>query len=113
MAPQTPPQVNAPVNLPNARTILLLGIASILLSWWHFISLAGLILSIISLVMAKKEMQLYYSRPDAYTLQSLNNIKAGRTFALIGLAISAIIFLFVILLILGLLAALPFWGMLN
>lgn len=113
MADPIPPKVSTPVNLPNARTVMLLGIASILLSWWHFLSLAGLVLSIIALVMANKDLQLYYSSPDTYTLQSLNNIKAGRTFALIGLAISAIIFLFVILLILGLLAALPFWGMLN
>lgn len=102
-----------PRNLPNARTILFLGILSVLLCWWHLISLAGLVLGAIALTMANREMNLYYSDPQSFTISSLNNVKAGRTCALIGLAISAIIFSFVILLFFGILASLPFWGMIH
>jgi hypothetical protein len=102
-----------PRNLPNAGLILLLGIFSILLCWWHIVSFAGLVLGAIALVMANREMKLYYSNPSGFTISSLNNVKAGRTCALIGLAISVIIFSFVILLIFGILATLPFWGMIN
>lgn len=102
-----------PENLPNARTVLWLGVVAILLSWWHVFSVAGIISAIVSLVLAKQDLQRYHSSPGAYTIQSLNNLKVGRIFAIIGLAISVIIFFFVILMILGLLASLPFWGMIN
>jgi len=105
--PPEPP----PGDLPNARIILILGILSILLCWWHFISLAGLAMGLIALVMANREMRVYYSRPAAYTLSSLNNVRTGRTCALIGLAISALVFTFVMLLLFGILVSLPFWGM--
>lgn len=86
---------------------------TILLSWWHVFSVAGIITGTISLILAKKDLKQYYSNPGAYNIQSLNNLKVGRTFALIGLAISVIIFCFVILMVFGILATLPFWGMIN
>lgn len=102
-----------PQNLPNANLILILGILSILLCWWHFISIAGIVLGIISLVMAKRENALYAANPSRYTAGSLNNVKAGRICALIGMTISIIVFVFVILMIIGVLATLPFWGMIQ
>jgi len=113
MHPPEDPQNTDPKNLPNANLILLLGILSILLCWWHFISFAGLVLGFVALVIANREMKLYYSNPTAFTISSLNNVKAGRICALIGLAISVIIFSFVLLLIFGILATLPFWGMIR
>ena len=103
----------APGNLPNANLVLILGILSIVLCWWHFVSIAGIVLSIIALVMARRETVLYYSNPAAFTTSSLNNVKTGRMCAIIGLIISIIIFSFVILLIIGVLATLPFWGMIH
>jgi hypothetical protein len=103
----------APRNLPNSTTILVLGILSILLCWWHLVSFAGIVLGLISLIKAKRELSVYHANPSAFTLSSLNNVKTGRICAIIGLSISVIIFLFVILLILGILASLPFWGMMN
>jgi hypothetical protein len=103
----------APRNLPNSNLILILGILSILLCWWHFISIAGIILGIISLVMAKKENALYMADPASYTTSSLNNVKTGRICAVIGLTISIIVFVFVILMIIGVLVTLPFWGMMH
>ena len=104
---------NAPQNLPNANLILILGILSIFLCWWHFVSIAGIILGIISLFLAKKETVLYYTNPTRYTISSLNNVKTARICAIIGLTISIIVFSFVILLIIGVLATLPFWGMIH
>lgn len=100
-------------NLPNANMVLILGIASILLCWWHFISFVGIVLAIVALIMANKETRLYYQYPGVYSESSLNNVKTGRICALIGLIISLIIFAFVILLAIGLIASLPFWGMIR
>jgi hypothetical protein len=104
---------STPVHLPHARSVLILGFISLLLSWWHLFSVAGFIAGIFSLVIANKDMKLYWLNPSMYTIQSFNNIKVGRIFAMIGLAISLIVFLFLMLLIFGLVATLPFWGMMN
>ncbi|MDD4602806.1 MAG: CCC motif membrane protein [Bacteroidales bacterium] len=100
-----------PENLPNANIILILGILSIVFCWWHFLSFVGIALGIIALIMAKKEMLIYHAQPDRYSLSSMNNVKTGRTCAIIGLIVSLIVFLFVILLIIGVIATFPFWGM--
>lgn len=106
-------QPSVPQNLPNANVVLVLGILSIVFCWWHFFSLVGIILGIITIVLAQKEMTIYQAQPDRYTLSSLNNVKTGRICAIIGLSISIIVFVFVMLLIIGLIATLPFWGMMQ
>jgi hypothetical protein len=117
---QTPPgqspgfQHNfVPQNLPNSNLILVLGILSILFCWWHFVSIAGIALGFIALVLANRESKRYHANPSAYTISSLNNMRTGRTCAIIGLSISIIVFTFVILLIFGILVTLPFWGMIR
>ncbi len=107
------PDQPVPQNLPNANIILILGILSIFLCWWHFVSVAGIVLGIVALLMARKETALYHSNPARYTMSSLNNVKTGRICAMIGLTIAIIVFVFVILLIIGVLATLPFWGMIH
>ena len=102
-----------PQNLPNANLVLLLGILSVLLCWWHLVSFAGFVLGFLALLKANKEIKRYAENPTGYTISSLNNVKAGRTCALIGLSISAIVFTFVLLLLFGILASLPFWGMIH
>jgi len=102
-----------PQNLPNANLILILGVISLVISWWHLVSLAGIILAIITLVMANKEKVLYEANPSSYAISSLNNVKAGRICAIIGLIISIIVFLIVLLVITGILLTLPFWGMIE
>ncbi len=106
-------QNSVPQNLPNANLILILGILSILLCWWHFVSLAGIALGFVALIMANKEIKLYQSNPAGFTTASLNNVRTGRTCAIIGLTISIIVFVFVMLLIFGFLVTLPFWGMMH
>ena len=102
-----------PQNLPNANMILILGILSVVLCWWHFISMAGMVLGLVALVMANRELKLYSSNPGIYSISSLNNVKTGRICAMVGLIISVIIFTFVMLLLFGLLVTLPFWGMIR
>ena len=112
---QTPGFQNnqVPQNLPNSNLILVLGILSILLCWWHFVSIAGIVLGFVALVLANRETKLFHSNPAAYTISSMNTVRTGRTCALIGLTISIIVFAFVMLLIFGVLVTLPFWGMIR
>jgi uncharacterized membrane protein SpoIIM required for sporulation len=112
MTPTEKPSTN-PTPLPHARIILILGFISLLLSWWHLVSVAGFITGIISLYLSKKDLNLYRHNPSQYTIQSFNNIKVGRIFSLMGIAISLIIIMFLVFLYLGLVTTLPFWGMMN
>jgi len=103
----------APRNLPNASTVLILGILSIVFCWWHLISFVSIILGIVSLILAQKELKLYHTNPSFYNLSSLNNVKTGRICAIIGLSISILVFIFMVLLIIGIFTTLPFWGMIE
>ncbi|MFH1161398.1 MAG: CCC motif membrane protein [bacterium] len=116
-SPASPPEGNmfsqpAQQNLPNATTVLILGILSIVFSIWY-LSILGVILSIVALVMANKDMALYRSDMAKYTLTSFNNLKAGRICAIIGLTVAIIFFIIIVLLIFGILATMPFWGMID
>jgi magnesium-transporting ATPase (P-type) len=99
-------------NLPNSKTVLVLGILSIILSSWYF-SIAGIVLSILALVLAKRDLSLYYSNKSQYTLSSFNNLKAGRVCAIIGLAVAILFFIFFILILIGIFVTWPFWGMID
>lgn len=79
-------------NLPNGTTVLILGILSIITCCcWGFI---GLILGIIALVLAKKDLVLYNENPELYL--NYSNLKIGRTLAIIGIVLSAIALIAVI-----------------
>ena len=99
-------------NLPNSTTILVLGILSIVFSCWYF-SIVGVVLSILALVLANRDLSLYYSNKTQYTLSSFNNVKAGRICAIIGLAVAIIFFIFFILILVGIFVTWPFWGMID
>jgi uncharacterized protein YqhQ len=99
-------------NLPNSTTVLVLGILSIVFSCWYF-SIVGVVLSILALVLANRDLSLYYSNKSQYTLSSFNNVKAGRICALIGLAVAIIFFIFFILILVGIFVTWPFWGMID
>ncbi len=85
---------NMPTPLPNATAVLVLGIASILLCFCY--GIVGLVCGIVALVLYNKDKKLYAQNPQAYTVSSYNNLKAGRVCALIGLVISAIYFVLII-----------------
>ncbi len=79
--------------LPNANTVLILGIISILTCFWF--SFIGLTLGIIALVLASKSNKLYQQNPNMYTPASYTNLKAGKICAIIGTCLSAIYLLII------------------
>jgi hypothetical protein len=99
-------------NLPNAKTVLVLGILSIIFSSWYF-ALIGAVLSIFALVMANRDLAAYHSDTAKYTLSSLNNLKAGRVCAMIGLSVAILFFIMLILILAGIFTTWPFWGMID
>jgi hypothetical protein len=101
------------VNLPNSNTILILGILALVFCWWHILSIIGIILSIVTLSLARKELFIFEAQPNNFTLSSLNNVKAGRVCAIIGLIISVLVFVFALLMIIGFFAVMPIWGMVE
>lgn len=112
MEKPTPSPLNN-MNLPNASTVLTLGILSIVLCWCH--GIIGMIMAVVALVLANRDLALYRSNPNAYSPNSYNNVKTGRTVAIIGLVLAAI-FLFIIiisLIFLGLNFALFPWEMMD
>src|SRR5882762_6811613 len=83
------------VALPNATAVLVLGIISIVGCLCS--GIVGLICGIIALVLAKKDLQLYSSNPEAYTIASYNNLKSGKVCAIVGLSLSSLAFLYVLI----------------
>lgn len=107
------PVNQSPINLPNSSAVLTLGILSIVLCWCH--GILGMIMAIIALVLANRDLALLESNPDMYTQNSINNVKTGRTVAIIGL-ILAVAFLFILiisLIFLGFNFALFPWEMIE
>lgn len=73
-------------KLPNASAVLILGILSILTCCcWGII---GLVLGIVALNLAKKDLALYMENPEMY--QGYSNITTGRVLAIIGIVLSSI-----------------------
>lgn len=100
--------------VPNSTAVLVLGILSIVLCFCY--GLVGMILGIIALVLASKGNASYNSNPNAYSLSSYNNLKAGKICGLIGVILSSLylIVIVVYLVVLGTaLTALPWTQMMN
>ncbi|MDQ7947771.1 MAG: CCC motif membrane protein [Pedobacter sp.] len=77
-------------SLPNATLVLVFGIISIL-TCCCFYGVISLILSIVALVVSKKDRALYAAYPQTYTASSYKNLNAGRVCAIIGLILSALL----------------------
>ena len=75
-------------KLPNATLILVFGILSILGCCFYGI---GIILGIVALVLASKASEVYAENPDGYT--GFQNVKTGKILAIIGIILSAYIYL--------------------
>jgi len=101
------------IPLPNATAVLVLGISSIALCWCQ--GIIGLVIAIIALVLANKDLALYSNQPERYSESSFNNLKTGRTIAIIGLVLAAVFMFMVIigLIVLGLNFAIFPWEMMN
>ena len=106
------PQYNQ-IPVPNSAAVLVLGILSIVLCFCY--GLIGMTLGIIALVLASKGTTIYKANPNAYSLTSYNNLKAGKICAIIGVVLSAIYLIFIVIYILILgaaFAAMP-WDMMG
>ena len=86
------PNFNQAPVLPNATTVLVLGIISIVGAFCYGI---GIILGIIGLVLANKDKKLVESNPDVFSTGSVSNLRAGRICSIIGIVVGAV-FLIVI-----------------
>ena len=73
-------------KLPNATTVLILGIVSIVNCCCY--GIIGLIAGGVGLMMANKDMKLYNENPEMYS--NYNNLKIGRVLCIIGIILSAI-----------------------
>jgi uncharacterized protein MpPF26 len=73
-------------KLPNATAVLVLGILSILTCCCY--GIVGLILGIVALILAKKDMALYAANPENY--EGFSNINTGRILAIIGIVLSSV-----------------------
>ncbi len=72
-------------KLPNSSTVLILGIASLVMCCcWG----VGLIPAIIGLVLANKDGKLYQANPTGYT--GYQNLNTGKILCIIGLVLGAI-----------------------
>ena len=93
---------NPKQDLPNATTILVLGILSLVFCWCY--GIIGLILGIITVVMANGQRKNYLASPDVYTESSYKNVNSGRICGIIAICIASFIFVFWILILMGVMA---------
>ena len=75
-------------NLPNGTAILILGILSIVTCCCYGF---GLILGIIALVLANKDLKLYKESPELYL--NYKNLNIGKILGVIGIVLSSIAFI--------------------
>lgn len=80
------------VDLPNATTVLVLGIISIV-----FAGLIGLILAIIALNMASNSKREYEANPGRYTASSMSKVNGGRICAIVSLCLLGLVLLILLL----------------
>lgn len=73
-------------KLPNATTVLILGILSIPACCFYGI---GLALGITALVVAKQDLKSYKLNPDNY--EGYGNLNTGRILAIIGIVLNALL----------------------
>lgn len=84
---------NSPAGLPNASACLALGIISIATCWLY--AIPGIVCGIIALVLHQKDKKLYLSNKQKYE-QSFKSSKAGFVCGVIGLSLSAFMFIYFI-----------------
>jgi hypothetical protein len=72
-------------KLPNATAVLVLGIISIITCCCYGL---GLILAIVALFIAKKDLALYRENPQMYS--NYNSLNTGRILSIIGIVLSVL-----------------------
>ena len=81
------------IQLPNATTVLILGIASLVLCYCCG-GILGIPLTIVGLFLANKAKKLYEESPEKYN--NYNNLKIGGILCIVGLILNIITFILVI-----------------
>lgn len=89
-----PTNYNAQQNLPNATTVLVLGIISIVGSFCY--GIVGLVCGIVGLILANRDKKLYLETPELYSPSSFSTSSAGRVCSIIGIVLSCVIIVVVI-----------------
>ena len=84
-------------SLPNSTGVLVLGILSIALCCCY--GIVGIIMGVISLILANTANKLYMENPELYTESSYKNMKGGKICAIIGLCLSVLYFVYAICMI--------------
>ncbi|MDO9374979.1 MAG: CCC motif membrane protein [Bacteroidota bacterium] len=84
-----PTNYNAQQNLPNATTVLVLGIISIVGSFCY--GIVGLVCGIVGLILANRDKKLYLETPDLYSPSSFSTSSAGRVCSIIGIVLSCLV----------------------
>ena len=80
-------------KLPNAQTVLILGIVSIV-GTCCCTGVVGIICGLIALNLYKKDKVLYDANPSLYT--DFNNLNTGRILAIIGVSLAALHIIYLI-----------------
>jgi beta-lactamase regulating signal transducer with metallopeptidase domain len=81
-------------KLPNATTVLILGIASIVTCCCY--GVIGIVLGVIGLVLASKDAKLYAENPSIY--KDHNNLKTGKILCIIGIVLGTLYLIYMIVL---------------
>ena len=79
-------------NLPNGTAVLVLGILSIVTCCCY--GFIGIILGIIALVLANKDLKIYQANPELYL--NYKNVSIGRVLGIIGIVLSSIFLILII-----------------
>jgi hypothetical protein len=79
-------------NLPNGTAVLVLGIMSIVTCCCY--GFVGLILGIIAVVLANKDLKLYQESPELYL--NYKNLSIGKILGIIGIVLSSLFLIVVI-----------------
>lgn len=90
-------------DLPNSTAVLVLGILSLVFCWCY--GIVGLVLGIIAVALSGSPRRVYAADPEAYSEASYKNLSAGRICGIIGICLAILVFLFFILLFMGIIAA--------
>lgn len=82
-------------KLPNSTLILVFGILSIITCCCY--GILGLILGVITIVLAKKATAIYAENPELYS--GFQNVKTGKILAIIGITLSVLYLIMTIVLV--------------
>jgi hypothetical protein len=74
-------------SLPNANLVLTLSILSLVTCCCFGIT--GFVLALIALIIANRDMKLYYDDPQRYLPGSFSNLSTGRILAIVSLVLNS------------------------